>query len=39
VILAGLHLLRVLYMGAYKYPRELTWVVGVLLLLVDQKSY
>jgi ubiquinol-cytochrome c reductase cytochrome b subunit len=29
-----LHLLRVLYMGAYKYPRELTWVVGVLLLLV-----
>lgn len=34
VILAGLHLLRVLYMGAYKYPRELTWVVGVLLLLV-----
>lgn len=34
VILVGLHLLRVLYMGAYKYPRELTWVVGVLLLLV-----
>lgn len=34
VILVTLHLLRVLYMGAYKYPRELTWVVGVLLLLV-----
>jgi quinol-cytochrome oxidoreductase complex cytochrome b subunit len=34
VILAILHLLRVLYMGAYKYPRELTWVGGVLLLLV-----
>jgi len=34
VILVVLHLLRVLYMGAYKYPRELTWVVGVLLLLV-----
>lgn len=34
VILVGLHLLRVLYMGAYKYPRELTWVIGVLLLLV-----
>ncbi len=34
VILVVLHLLRVLYMAAYKYPRELTWVVGVLLLLV-----
>ena len=34
VVFVGLHLLRVLYMGAYKYPRELTWVVGVLLLLV-----
>jgi ubiquinol-cytochrome c reductase cytochrome b subunit len=34
VILVVLHMLRVLYMGAYKYPRELTWVVGVLLLLV-----
>lgn len=34
VVLVGLHLLRVLYMGAYKYPRELTWVVGVFLLLV-----
>lgn len=34
VILVVLHLLRVLYMGAFKYPRELTWVVGVLLLLV-----
>jgi len=33
VALAVLHLLRVLYMAAYKYPRELTWVVGVLLLL------
>lgn len=34
VILAVLHMLRVLYMAAYKYPRELPWVVGVLLLLV-----
>lgn len=34
VILVALHLLRVLFAGAYKYPRELTWVVGVLLLLV-----
>jgi ubiquinol-cytochrome c reductase cytochrome b subunit len=34
VAFAVLHLLRVLYSGAYKYPRELTWVVGVLALLV-----
>ena len=34
VVFVVLHMLRVLYMGAYKYPRELTWVVGVLLLLV-----
>ena len=29
-----LHLLRVFVQGAYKYPRELTWVIGVLLLAV-----
>ena len=29
-----LHLLAVFLMGAYKYPRETTWVVGVVLLLV-----
>jgi len=34
VVLVVLHLLRVLFMAAYKYPRELTWLVGVLLLLV-----
>lgn len=34
VILIVLHLLRVYFMAAYKYPRELTWVVGVLLLLL-----
>ena len=34
VIFMVLHTLRVLYMAAYKYPRELTWVVGVLLFLV-----
>jgi ubiquinol-cytochrome c reductase cytochrome b subunit len=27
-----LHLLRIFVQGAYKYPRELTWVVGVGLL-------
>ncbi|TAK11252.1 MAG: cytochrome b6 [Anaerolineae bacterium] len=34
VILAVLHMLRVIYYGAYKYPREVTWTSGVLLLLV-----
>lgn len=32
VVFAVLHLLRVFFMGAYKYPRETSWVVGVLLL-------
>jgi quinol-cytochrome oxidoreductase complex cytochrome b subunit len=34
VILAVLHMLRVIYHGAYKYPREVTWFSGVALLLV-----
>jgi len=29
-----LHMMRVFFMGAYKKPRELTWVTGVLLFLV-----
>jgi quinol-cytochrome oxidoreductase complex cytochrome b subunit len=29
-----LHLLRVYFQGAYKAPRELTWIVGVVLLLI-----
>src|SRR6266704_2219492 len=29
-----IHMVQVFLFGAYKYPRELTWVVGVLLLLV-----
>ncbi|MDG2149634.1 MAG: cytochrome b N-terminal domain-containing protein [Planctomycetota bacterium] len=28
-----LHMIQVVIFAAYKYPRELTWVVGVLLLL------
>ncbi len=28
-----LHMIRVFFMGAYKKPRELNWVVGVLLFL------
>jgi quinol-cytochrome oxidoreductase complex cytochrome b subunit len=34
LILVVLHLLRVYFMGAYKYPREGTWIAGVGLLLV-----
>ena len=34
VVLAGLHMLRVILHGAYKYPREVTWFTGVFLLLV-----
>jgi quinol-cytochrome oxidoreductase complex cytochrome b subunit len=34
VVLTGLHLLRVFFYGAYKYPREVTWLTGVFLLLV-----
>jgi ubiquinol-cytochrome c reductase cytochrome b subunit len=31
VVCVFLHMLRVFFMGAYKYPRELTWLSGVLL--------
>ena len=34
IALVFLHLIQVLVWGAYKSPRELQWVVGVLLLLV-----
>ncbi len=34
VILTVLHLLRTFFYGAYKYPREVTWSTGVVLLLV-----
>ncbi len=33
VVLVVLHLLRVFYEGAYKRPRELTWVMGGVLLI------
>jgi quinol-cytochrome oxidoreductase complex cytochrome b subunit len=34
VVLVGLHMLRVILYGAFKYPREITWLTGVVLLLV-----
>ena len=34
VLLTAAHLLRVFFYGAYKYPREATWITGVLLFLI-----
>jgi quinol-cytochrome oxidoreductase complex cytochrome b subunit len=34
ILFVALHLGRIFLQGAYKYPRELTWVVGCGLLLV-----
>ena len=34
ILFVVLHLLRVFFQAAYKYPRELTWVVGCLLFMV-----
>ncbi|HEY5450442.1 MAG TPA: cytochrome b N-terminal domain-containing protein, partial [Polyangia bacterium] len=31
IVIAGLHLLQVLLFGAYRRPRELNWMVGLLL--------
>jgi quinol-cytochrome oxidoreductase complex cytochrome b subunit len=34
VIFVVLHLLRTFLLGAYKFPREITWMTGVVLLLL-----
>jgi quinol-cytochrome oxidoreductase complex cytochrome b subunit len=34
IILMFMHMGRVFLFGAYKYPRELNWIVGVLLLAI-----
>ncbi|HSL72029.1 MAG TPA: cytochrome b N-terminal domain-containing protein, partial [Longimicrobiales bacterium] len=34
VVLVLIHMIRVFAMGAYKYPREVNWLVGVMLFLL-----
>jgi len=34
VVMVVLHMLRVIFHGAYKFPREVTWFSGVFLLLL-----
>ena len=34
VILIFLHMARTFFFGAYKYPRELNWIIGFVLLLL-----
>jgi quinol-cytochrome oxidoreductase complex cytochrome b subunit len=34
VLVVFCHMLRTFYFAAYKYPRELTWITGVVLFLV-----
>src|SRR5262245_21380240 len=39
VVLVLAHMTQVFLHGAYKYPRELTWVVGVLLFLLTMGMF
>ena len=34
IILIFLHMARTFFFGAYKYPRELNWVIGIVLLIL-----
>jgi len=34
VVIVVLHMLRVIFWGSYKRPREATWLIGVILLLI-----
>lgn len=35
IVLVFLHMLRVIFYGSYKFPREVTWITGVILLLIS----
>ena len=34
IIMAGIHMIRVYLTAAYKYPREMSWISGVVLLIL-----
>lgn len=34
ILLVGIHMIRVYLMAAFKYPREMSWISGVVLLLL-----
>jgi menaquinol-cytochrome c reductase cytochrome b subunit len=34
VVVIGMHMLRTFFSGAYKAPREINWVIGVVLILL-----
>lgn len=34
ILLMGLHMIRVFVVAAYKYPREMQWITGVILLAI-----
>ena len=34
VVVIGMHMLRTFFSGAYKAPREMNWVIGVVLILL-----
>src|SRR6478609_6779696 len=34
ILMVGIHMLRVYITAAYKYPREMSWISGVVLLLL-----
>src|SRR5207245_6598782 len=38
IVVVVIHMLQVFLWGAYKRPREATWMAGVGLMLLDRKS-